>query len=567
MHISFRHKLFLSLVMILIITASIISGIWYTHSRDLVTDTMLQSTEILLDERSGDMNALITNLDYQSRLLSYNNAAVDRGLGNQWKNEYLNSQASKKLNQYIDNVYANTPSIQTLEIGNSKGQYYGRGARRGYSFIQSEGIDVLLDKYPNELLILPYYDHDFEVKEIMFVRNISYYGRNIGYSLISISYSEFDDIFSGVFPVNTVLTIQNTHNQLLYTTQNYKKLSDKQLTEPLNTALEPDKKLITDMNNDQWLIIGKRIQPANLFIHVAVPMADILSDIKSKFKDIIYIIVIMVVVLLAIVFVASRWITRNVSVLSRAIRRFSDGDMDFKLNIRSNDEFSTLATSYNQMTTSIKQYMQDIKDNEKEKMELEIRALQGQINLHFLFNALNTIKNLSYMQRATNIERLTSALMELLNISMVNGNNFITLETEITYVQHFLEIFKYKSMKPIECVIDIEEEIREALVLKFMLQPIVENAIIHGIEANEEDRDGLIYIKAIRNDSDIEIIVVDNGKGFDAEKVSQFNGIGIMNTDRRIKVHFGEEYGIQIDSVPDVSTTVHIKIPYRKEMP
>lgn len=155
--------------------------------------------------------------------------------------------------------------------------------------------------------------------------------------------------------------------------------------------------------------------------------------------------------------------------------------------------------------------------------------------------------------------------MELLNISMAKGTSETTLETEIAYVEHYLEIYRYKSVKEIECVVDVDEEAKDAEIPKFMLQPIVENAIIHGIEASDEDKNGLIYIKAFRNGQDIEITIYDNGQGFDPQDGIGFSGIGISNTDRRIKARFGEAYGIRIESIPHESTTVHIRIPYRRE--
>lgn len=563
--ISFRYKLFISLIVVLVMTAAFISGIWYTHSRNMVTDTMIKSTNLLLNERSRSLSSILENLDYQSRLLSFNNVNVDRGLGNHWKDKYLNTQAINKLNHYIDNMYVSNPTIQALEVGNARGQLYSRGPVRGYHFIEQLGIAALLQEQPNNLLIVPYYDPGLNVKEIMLVRNIHYYGRTIGYSLISTSSSTFDNMFRDVFPENTLIMIQNQRGQTLYTNASYWQMKDKDLLNAIHSS-ELNNELVVDSSQKEWLMINQPLYSDQMTIHVAVPMAGLLADIGSKFKDIMYIVAMMVGVLLLIVLVVSGWFTRNISILSRAIRRISDGDLEHTINIRGNDEFSSLAKSFNDMTRSIKEYTENIKNNEKEKMDLEIRALQGQINMHFLFNTLNTIKNLSYMQRATNIEKLTKAFMELLRVSMTNGNNYVTLETEVAYVQHFLEIFKYRSTKPITCIVDLADDVKQAKVLKFMLQPIVENAIIHGIEANEADRDGLIYIKAFRQGDDVEVVVVDNGKGFDTDNVQPLNGIGINNTDQRIKVHFGESYGIQIESVLHVSTTVYIKIPYLEEI-
>jgi two-component system, sensor histidine kinase YesM len=565
MRIKFQYKLLLALVAILIMTASTISYVWYTHSQKLVTDTMLQSTELLLNERIREIDSLIENIDYQSRVFSYNNANVDRGLGNKWHYTYLNAQAVNRLNAYIDNVYASSLSIQAIELGNSQGDFYGRGIRRGYDYIKEEGIDKLLFEKKHELLILPYSEDGSRITEIMFYRNVYYYDKAIGYSMISIDYNAMVNAFEGIFPPGTLITVHNNRGDLLYSSKGF---NDKDIrgVRAVLADLSEDTRVIQDPQGREWLVIGRNMFNNDLPVHVAVPMAGILGSIKSKFKDIIMISLIMFVGLLLIVLFVSKWIGRNMSVLTRAIQRFSEGDMVHKLAIRSNDEFSQVAASFNQMTQSIRQLLADIKAKEQEKFDLEIQALQRQINMHFLFNALNTIKNLSYIQRVTNIERLVSALMELLHISMADGKNFITLETELQYVEHYLEIYKYKSVKLIECVMEVDEDAKQAVIPKFMLQPIVENAIIHGIEATEDDRDGIIRIQASRTQDVLDITITDNGKGFEQHEAKLFSGIGIANTDQRIKMNYGERYGLQISSVPNESATVFIRIPYRKEM-
>ncbi|QTH41865.1 sensor histidine kinase [Cohnella sp. LGH] len=565
MRINFKYKLFLSLIAILLLASVTISAIWYAHSRNLITDTILQSTELLLNERNREIGKTIAGIDYQSRLLSVNNANVDRGLGNKWKDPFLNSQANKKLNSYIDSVYSGSLSIQAIELGNDRGDFYGRGIRRGSPYLREEGIDRLLAQSPDELLVLPYYDKGQNVKEIMFYRALSYYGKNIGYSMISISSGALQETYEGIFLKNAIVTVRNAQGQALYTSGYSEESPNETIAKLFEKSEAGGKHLVKDEQGKEWLAIRQNVASGYLTVQVAVPMEDILANIKSKFADILYITCLLFGLLLVIVFFVSNYIGRNVAKVSNAMQRFSAGDLERTLVIRSNDEFSAVAESFNEMTRSIRQLLEDVKAKEKEKLDLEIRALQGQINLHFLFNTLNTIKNLAYIQRVTNIDRLVGALMELLNISMAKGTSETTLETEIAYVEHYLEIYRYKSVKEIECVVDVDEEAKDAEIPKFMLQPIVENAIIHGIEANDEDKNGLIYIKAFRNGQDIEITIYDNGQGFDPQEGIGFSGIGISNTDRRIKARFGEAYGIRIESIPHESTTVHIRIPYRRE--
>ena len=259
-------------------------------------------------------------------------------------------------------------------------------------------------------------------------------------------------------------------------------------------------------------------------------------------------------------YILARWLGKNITTLSEAMGRFSSGDMDTVVTIHSNDEFSVLGNSFNEMTQNIRQLLETVRQKEKEKVELQIKSLQGQINLHFLFNTLNTIKNLCYIQRVTNVEKLVNALMELLHISMDDSSEWVTLETEINYISQYLEIYQYKSLDDIMCYIDMEDEVKQCLVLKFMVQPIVENSIIHGLEGQKGK--GIIHISAQKKETDLEIVVKDNGNGFDVSKRNTLNSIGLNNIEERIHIHFGKGYGLKVESVEGVSTTVSIHIPY-----
>jgi two-component system sensor histidine kinase YesM len=567
MRLKFQAKLLLALIAVLLMTAGTISYIWYTHSRNIVTETMLQSTELLLNERVREIDGVLTAIDYQSRVLSLNNAVVDRGIGNKWENDYLNLQAAQRLNQYIDSVYASSLSITGIELMNDRGDYYGRGIRRGYAFIRERGIDERLADKRHKLLIVPYYDDKGQtIKEILFIRNVYYYEKAIGYSIISIDCNVFQQAFEGIFPPHAFVVMRAEDSDEPLYTEGAAGGRFRSIRAYLDRGME-GKHFIRDREAGEWLVIGRTIPKQGLLVQVAVPMQDIMSSIKSKFKTITMIAAIMLAALLLIAALFSKWMSRNVAKLTKAITRFSEGDLLHTLAVRGNDEFSQVAAAFNRMTRSIRQLLADIQAKEREKREMEVRALQGQINLHFLFNALNTIKNLAYIQRIANIERLVGSLMELLHLSMAKGRDFITLEDEINYVEHYLEIYRYKSVRPIECIVQIDEQARDAVIPKFMLQPIVENAIIHGIEADEDDKDGVIRIEVKRDQHELDIAVTDNGKGFDRREARTFNGIGLSNTERRIKMYFGEAYGLRVESIPNQQTAVYIRIPYRKEMP
>jgi len=222
------------------------------------------------------------------------------------------------------------------------------------------------------------------------------------------------------------------------------------------------------------------------------------------------------------------------------------------------------------MVGEIQQLLQDIKDNERQKRLVELKAYQAQINPHFLSNTLNTVRWLAQTQKATNIQSLVTSLIELLQVSM-GGDDFITLRQELEYLKDYINIQEYRYCDKFKIQYEIETEILEMPTPKFILQPIVENALIHGIDPL--DHQGLIAIKGYREGQQIIITVTDNGVGIPPEKLGiifqqdqnkdrqRFSSIGIYNVNERMKMYFGDSYGLKIESTPGVFTMVTIMLP------
>ena len=559
MYIKFKYKIMLILCAILAFAVTITSAIWYTNSRSMVVETMFQSMNVLLDERARELESLLKNISSQTRTLTYNNSTVDRYIHNRWENEYLNNQARTKLDENINSIYVNNTVIQSIAIGNFNGDLVYRGNRFDYEFVKDNRLDEILPPDSEDVLVFAHGDSDFSPDD---------YGKRIGFCLVNLNRADINDIFDDVFPGNTAIRVRTRENSCLYTSSGYAAVEDSpEMTahfDDIENGREESHRIIKDKENSEWLAISQQLFGNEIAITIAIPMDNLLSDIRSKFQNIFIITLLMMGIMLCVISILSKWISRNVDSLTRALQNFSGGTLDTKVELNSRDEFGKVAEAFNLMTDDIRQLMEDIKTKEKEKTALEIRSLQGQINMHFLFNTLNTIKNLCYVQRVTNVERLVNALMDLLHVSMENGNDYVTLQTELDYINDYLEIYKYKSVLPITCYMDVEPGLEKARILKFMIQPIVENAIIHGIEENDDSEEGLIYIKAVRINETIEIDVTDNGQGFDTSKISTFNGIGLSNTDQRIKIHFGDEYGIEVESTVGVSTVVKVRIPYKE---
>jgi len=202
-------------------------------------------------------------------------------------------------------------------------------------------------------------------------------------------------------------------------------------------------------------------------------------------------------------------------------------------------------------------------DDARAKREAELKALQAQISPHFLFNTLNSIRWAAFNNNNKKAGDMTFALSNLLRMTIVNGEEFITLETEVGNLYHYVNIFQMSQAIDFTFAAEIPDALKPYRIPKLLLQPVVENALIHGF--NEDTVGGSITVKAETMVNSICISIEDNGSGMDTNKPfkkgQKFSGIGIDNVNERIKMNFGAEYGLQIESEVGKGTVVRLMLP------
>lgn len=272
-----------------------------------------------------------------------------------------------------------------------------------------------------------------------------------------------------------------------------------------------------------------------------------------------------------VTFVISISISHPLGKVIEGIGQFEKGNLYVKLDETGADEITRLAEQFNRMAREINGFLEREKDNEKQKRKLEIQALQAQINPHFLANTLNTVSYIARIRKEETIEKLLNATIELLRDSMKNDDSFHTVQEEIALIESYIMIQDYRLLGKFSVEIDIEPEILSCSMPRFILQPVVENAVIHGIEPL--NRRGLISVKGFQQESDFVFVITDNGIGMEEKKIKEilqerrneeklrFSGMGIGNVDKRIRLLMGKNYGVVIESKKNVFTSVTIRLP------
>lgn len=264
--------------------------------------------------------------------------------------------------------------------------------------------------------------------------------------------------------------------------------------------------------------------------------------------------------------------TKSIKTLATNMEQVEQGDYSLRIKPVSYDEIGLLSLQFNHMVMKVDELINEVYIKEIEKREKEYEALQAQINPHFLYNSLGTIKWQANIEDKTEIEDYIDSLISLLKFTARTTSNFITVEKEIEYTKRYLEVQRYRSGNVFQMVYNIDETCFPYMILKFVLQPLVENTILHAFSLEVEEP--TIEISVYKENENIVIDISDNGIGMTPEKIVEIyesrqakngmNSVGFANVNERIKMHFGEEYFIKINSQLNCGTKVSVTIPMKK---
>ena len=268
----------------------------------------------------------------------------------------------------------------------------------------------------------------------------------------------------------------------------------------------------------------------------------------------------------------------SVNEIVDAMKNLEKDNFREKLAIKENDsiEIQKISEGFNDMTERIYHLIGQVKQSALEQKNAEISALEAQIDPHFLYNTLDTIMWLAIDHQDDKVVEMVAALSGFFRTSLSHGEDKISIREELEHVENYLKIQQLRYGDIMEYSIDVPDEIKKNDIVKITLQPLVENALYHGLKKQREK--GMIKISSVDDENNIFLIVEDNGVGMQPEQVVQINkemyediwvnrttGFGIANVNRRIKLFYGEEYGLILESEPDIGTKVIVVVPKTRQ--
>lgn len=295
-------------------------------------------------------------------------------------------------------------------------------------------------------------------------------------------------------------------------------------------------------------------------------------DINNMLSISLIILVVVLVITCILVILISDSISKPLQHLCELTKQVGSGDFSMQKINGSGDEVATLERSFNTMVGKIEELVANVKREEVNLRRTELKLLQAQINPHFLYNTLDAIIWMAEDGQSEEVVEIVGALSDFFRVSLSKGRDYITLKEERSHIKSYLQIQQFRYADILEYEIDIPEELGEHNILKLTLQPIVENAIYHGVKQKREK--SKIVIKGNYKENKILLTVEDNGIGIKEEQLKQIRrnlkkenpeltdrGFGLANVNARIQLNYGREYGLSIESTYGVGTKVSVVFP------
>ena len=410
------------------------------------------------------------------------------------------------------------------------------------------------------------------------VHNFYGTGNSDGVVFIDLNYSAISELCdqNSIGDKGYVFILDQNGNIVYHPSQ--QQLYNELQTENIDIVMNADTDtVVTGEGDDEKIYTLARSETTGWTIVGCMNMAELLKSSKEANNIYVMTAIVLVVIAMLISSFIARSITLPIQKLRDSMERVQEGDFKAAddLVIPSQNEIGSLTTSFNVMTHKIEDLMAQNVHEQELKRKSELKALQSQINPHFLYNTLDSIIWMIRSEEYDGAGEMVSLLAKFFRISLSQGKDMITLEKELEHASSYLAIQNIRFKDKFEFHVDADPELLKYFCPKLSIQPLLENAIYHGMDGMYED--GEIEIRIYEKNGDIKIDVSDNGPGMTQEKIDYImhnkvvsskrgSGIGVCNVNERIQLIYGKNYGITISSELDEGTVATITIPKMEEM-
>lgn len=390
------------------------------------------------------------------------------------------------------------------------------------------------------------------------------------YILISKPEEQFHQIFNKYAP-DQVMMLQDSDGTIISQTDN------RLIGQKLPPSFIKGKDTIVKWNDTDYISVDHYFKFAGWSMQSLTVYDDVTGKISNVMNYNFVLQILFFVVFSIVMFYLLRQFTNPIMRLSRTARKVAAGNLDVRSKIVGQDDIGNLGYSFDRMLDRIKEMVVQIKWEQDRKRIAELELLQAQINPHFLFNTLNSIRLQVIMKGEDEIAQIIGSLSTLLRMTINRNNEFLPLHEEVSTVEHYMKLMNYRHLEEVQFITNLASDTLLMTIPRFTLQPLIENAYIHGLR----QRSGEILISSRKQGNLLYITVQDNGKGMTEEELRQvmmsFNeklemnyprqtrrhvsGIGLQNVNERLKIIYGSDYAMDIESEPGKGAKITLKMP------
>ena len=392
-------------------------------------------------------------------------------------------------------------------------------------------------------------------------------GKYLGMIVIDCAVESFADLWdSSPYSESIIAVADKNGNFILPQNLEY----TEGLVEELQNFSEEGENLNTlRFDNQTWYVAVTKLNYIEGYVYQLVPITDALKNVAYVFLAVLAAVIFIGALLIFISAKISNTITQPINRLIVQMETVESGNLSLQPEVY-HGEMQVLAEKFDHMVSQVHMMFEEVKETEKEKREMEMLALQAQINPHFLYNTLNSILWLSELQGADKVTQMLDSLIKVLQYTVDNTKEFVRVRDEVAFIHNYIRILNFRYFERFSFIFDIKEDTLEYEMPRFILQPLVENAVLHGFDNN--DLNATVKLSIHLQDGDLFLCVSDDGRGMPEEKIREIlhtdssskkslNKIGLYNVNQRICLTYGEKYAVHIDSKVGCFTKVTVRIP------
>jgi len=567
---------------LIVFTVIVIGVVSYSLSYDAVVKNSREYTYQLIEQVNENIEAYVTNMENISLMTLFNNDVQEYLSRENFDSEEEKAEYENNIMQIFNLVLSTRKDITSIMVfgyndrvviaNNRKitrlNPYIDLKEQDWYKKAQeADGSAVISSSHVQNILQDDYYRWVVSLSRVL----KSPGGKeNLGVFLVDLNYSIINDMCRKIKlgKRGYVFIIDNEGNIVYHPQQQliYSKVKKEMIDEVLNSK---SSYFITNEGRDSRIYNIKESGHTGWKIVGVAYINELVTSMNEIGKSFIVWGLFCLVVAIVLSIMISLRISRPVKLLESSMKKAENGNFDIKVDIQSSNEIGELSRAFNVMIAKIKELMIQNTREQDLKRKSELKALQAQINPHFLYNTLDSIVWMAEGRKSEEVVTMASSLARLFRISISKGEEIISIYNEIEHIRSYLTIQKMRYRDKLDFEIGVDEDILQYKTLKIVLQPLVENSIYHGIK--NKIGTGVIKIRGMRVGDKILLQVIDNGVGMSPEKVrnifeksgeySKGSGVGVKNVNERIKLYYGDEYGLSFESEPEVGTTANIWLP------